>query len=102
MARKEEKKAEKRAKGGSTKANEYNAKGSPAMKAASDSTDGFKRGGKVKRKDGGRIEGEKSKERLDKRARGGSPYSSGRATTPRDDSRGNERNHEGDMPGRAV
>lgn len=68
----------RRAKGGkvdgeTVKAQEYNAQGSHAMASAKRTEDdGFKKGGHVKeRKNGGRVEGEKEPERLDKRARGG-------------------------------
>jgi hypothetical protein len=52
----------------------YNAKGSPAAEAAEKTTgDGFKRGGRTKkRKHGGMVEGSAAEERMDKRARGGS------------------------------
>lgn len=99
----------------------YNAEGSPAAKSAmDDKADGFKKGGAAKRKDGGRaeheeprkhgghVEGEHSKHRLDKRARGGramaaggSPYTSAHAATaPTNKS---SAGHEGEMPsGRGV
>lgn len=63
----------------------YNAKGSPAAESAmADKDDGFKRGGKAKkRKRGGMVEGSKVEERLDRkergRARGGSVMSAGNA-----------------------
>lgn len=51
--------------------NQYNAKGSPEEKEESAESDGFKRGGRAKRKDGGHVEGMKAKSHLGKRARGG-------------------------------
>ena len=51
--------------------NLYNAKGSPAADAIDAKSDGFKRGGKAKRADGGPIEGEGAKASMGKRARGG-------------------------------
>jgi len=51
--------------------NQYNAKGSPEEKEESAESDGFKRGGRAKRKDGGHVEGDKAKSHLGKRARGG-------------------------------
>lgn len=61
----------KRALGG--KATLYNAKGSPAAASAEkDSDDGFKRGGKACRAEGGAVTGVVSTPSLAKRARGGS------------------------------
>ena len=51
--------------------NQYNAKGSPEEKEESAESDGFKRGGRAKHKDGGHVEGMKAKSHLGKRARGG-------------------------------
>lgn len=81
------KKMERRASGGKAEGPkfEYNAKGSPEMEEANDTKGSFKKGGSVG--------GEKSKKRLDKRARGGamkgaamgrgsSPYSSGASLSP--------------------
>lgn len=88
----------KRAFGGRTVL--MNGKGSivadDAMKTADD---GFKRGGKAKkRKHGGMVEGSAAEERLDKRARGGSVYSSGKVG--RDDSSGKDVGTEGEsVPG---
>ncbi len=57
----------------------YNGKGSPqAEEAMKTTSSGFKRGGKA-RKRGGKVDGEEAAERLDKRARGGSVFSSGRS-----------------------
>lgn len=75
----------RRAKGGKA-VNKYNAQGSPAMDAAEDETEDFKRGGRSKRKAGGMAEGGASEMRADKMPRGRhaaggrashSPYSSG-------------------------
>ena len=44
---------------------------SPAAEAITAKSDGFKRGGKAKRADGGPIEGEGAKASMGKRARGG-------------------------------
>jgi len=50
----------------------YNAAGSPAAKSAEDDkADGFKRGGRAHRKEGGKVEGEADKGHMGKRARGG-------------------------------
>lgn len=114
----------KRAKGGAVdgeekaEVTEYNAQGSPAMRAAKKTKDdGFRRGGaahhekhKKHMKHGGHVEGEKEHERLDKRARGGhvghkhhghramarggSPYSIGRHGTM--SSTKDEAGHEGE------
>ena len=70
--------------------NQYNAKGSPEEKEESADSDGFKRGGAKKRADGGKVEGDKAKEHLGRRARGGrtgmasggAPFSSAHKTTP--------------------
>lgn len=51
--------------------NQYNAQGSPEDKEEHAKSDGFKRGGSLKRADGGHVEGEKAKMHLAKRARGG-------------------------------
>lgn len=74
----------RRAKGGSTKVNEYNAQGSPEMAEVKDESETFKKGGHAKRKAGGMAEGEMPMPRADKaprgrphRAMGGSVYSSG-------------------------
>lgn len=79
------------------KVTEYNAKGSPEMAEAKDtSANEFKRGGKP----GGHVGGKKGMKRLDKRARGGgvSPYSSGRSSSaPKSGGKGD--GHEGEMPG---
>lgn len=58
-------------------AHEYNAVGSPTMKEAHDSTDGFRRGGKAK--------GKKGAHRADrpKRASGGKVFSAAASTTTR-------------------
>lgn len=69
--------------------NQYNAKGSPEEKEESAESDGFKRGGRAKHKDGGQVEGMSAKSHLGKRARGGNvmarggaPFSSANKTTP--------------------
>ena len=53
--------------------NQYNAQGSPMEKSESAKSDGFKRGGmpKKKRKEGGKVEGERARHHLGRRARGG-------------------------------
>lgn len=70
------------------KVNEYNAEGSPPMKAAKDEEPGFAKGGEAhkrkRRREGGHASGEMERERLDRRPRraaggragGHSPYSS--------------------------
>ncbi|HWG71250.1 MAG TPA: hypothetical protein VN692_17670 [Steroidobacteraceae bacterium] len=52
---------------------QYNAEGSPEAKEETAKSDGFRRGGHVKkeRKHGGHVEGEHAKHTLAKRARGG-------------------------------
>lgn len=98
-------KRERRAVGGKAdneplpkeKWNQYNAKGSPEEKEESADSDGFKRGGRAKHKDGGHVEGMEAKKHLGKRARGGAteddakperakggsvPFSSAHKTTP--------------------
>jgi hypothetical protein len=71
---------ERRAEGGKAEETEplhpehghqYNAKGSPEEKEESAKPDGFKRGGAKKRKEGGKVEGEKARHHLGRRARGG-------------------------------
>ena len=95
----------KKAKGGSvepkgekSKANEYNAKGSPEEKEAKDEKDSFKRGG--------HAHGHKQAKRLDKRARGGrmeggkSPFTEAhRASDPPGKSSGPSSGHEDEQPG---
>jgi hypothetical protein len=49
----------------------YNAHGSPAAEAIDEKSDGFKRGGAKKRKEGGHVEGHGAKHHMGKRARGG-------------------------------
>lgn len=51
----------------------YNAEGSPESHSIDAKSDGFKRGGaqKKKRKEGGKVEGEKARHHLGRRARGG-------------------------------
>lgn len=61
----------RRAAGGKTE-NQYNAQGSPEEKSEHAKSDGFKRGGGMKRAHGGMVEGEKAKSHMGKRARGGS------------------------------
>lgn len=77
--------------------NQYNAQGSPAEKAEHAKSDGFKKGGHVRRADGGAIDGMAGKSHLGKRARGGaltghnssrSPMSSAHSTTPPGNKRG--------------
>jgi hypothetical protein len=81
------------------KAYKINGDDSPLMKAATARSDGFKRGGRMeKRKEGGRIDGDKPKERADKPgrmpklARGGSPYSAAHALSSR--TKGGDAGHE--------
>lgn len=70
---------ERRAEGGKAETeplrpehgNQYNAKGSPEEREESAKSDGFKRGGAKKRKQGGEVHGEAAKHHLGKRARGG-------------------------------
>jgi hypothetical protein len=59
----------KRAKGGKA-VQEYNAVGSKEADAAEDEDESFEKGGKVKRKAGGKAEGEHAKRRGDRAARG--------------------------------
>jgi len=69
----------KRARGGKAEGqpiedehgHQYNAQGSPEEKSEFAKSDGFKRGGAKKRKAGGKVEGERAKHHLGKRARGG-------------------------------
>lgn len=50
----------------------------PVFKEAAEKSDGFKRGGhRHRRRHGGKVEGRKEHERLDKRARGGRAMASG-------------------------
>ena len=51
--------------------NKYNAQGSPEAKEEDEKSNGFKRGGRAKRKEGGHVEGHAAKHHLGKRARGG-------------------------------
>lgn len=91
-----------RRKAGGKTINEYNAVGSPAMAAAKDQTEDFKKGGRPKRAAGGMADGAASMPRGDQAPRGrlakggragGSPYSSGRTLgSPKDDKAG--RGHE--------
>lgn len=84
------------------KINVYNAEGSPAVAAAKDEDESFKKGGRPKRAAGGMAEGAASMPRGDQAPRGrlakggragGSPFSSGRTlTSPKDDKSG--RGHE--------
>ena len=89
--------------GEKTKANMYNAKGSPAAAAADDEKDDFKRGGK--KAGGGAVHGTKSAMRMDKRARGGrmsgsSPFSSAKSgEMPGKQSSGKGSGHEDEQPG---
>jgi hypothetical protein len=69
----------------------YNAKGSPAAENIDAKSDGFKRGGRHKRADGGAVEGEEGKHHMGRarggkiksRARGGSssPFSTAHSAT---------------------
>jgi hypothetical protein len=93
------------------KVNEYNAVGSPAVKAAEDEEPGFKKGGEArkKRRDGGMASGESEAPRMDRRSRGGhekraaggrtgshSPYSSGaNISAPSKDKSGDGRESNG-------
>lgn len=92
------------AKGEKHKANVYNAKGSPEVKAAEDEKAGFKKGGHAKKRaEGGSVLGTKSAVRLDKRARGGatgSPYSSAKGgELPAKQTSGKGSGHEDEQPG---
>jgi hypothetical protein len=49
----------------------YNAQGSNEAKEIDAESDGFKKGGRAKKKSGGEVEGEKAKRHLGRRARGG-------------------------------
>ncbi len=49
----------------------YNAQGSPESREIDAKSDGFKKGGRAKRKEGGHVEGHASKMHLGRRARGG-------------------------------
>lgn len=49
----------------------YNAEGSPESKSIDAESDGFKRGGKAKKREGGAVEGGAARMHLGKRARGG-------------------------------
>lgn len=70
MAYKSRKERKARASGG--KAEHWmNAQGSPEQHEAEEKDDGFKRGGRTKRRHGGHVDGEKGKHHLGKRARGG-------------------------------
>ena len=71
---------ERRAKGGKATeteplhpehGNQYNAQGSPEAKEETAKPDGFRRGGKAKRKAGGHVEGHEARKHLGRRARGG-------------------------------
>lgn len=53
------------------KTNGYTPKDVPVVKEADDEKDSFKKGGAMKRKKGGSVEGKKAHARLDKRASGG-------------------------------
>ena len=73
-------KAMKRAKGGTTEAEKDGIETGPRHRftpqapsgtEALDEKDGFKRGGRAKKKKGEKVDGEKSAPRLDKRAKGG-------------------------------
>ena len=57
---------------------QYNAQGSPEDKEESEGPDGFKRGGRAKKKEGGHVEGHGAKHHLGKRARGGASPTSER------------------------
>ncbi len=91
---------------GKEKVQHYNAQGSEAEKEADDEKDGFKRGGKPKKKfsHGGKAEGKEPKKRLDRKSRasgGRSPY-----TTAGKDSGGvaedNDHGKEENGPGAEV
>lgn len=58
--------------------NVYNAAGSPAMDSAmKQKDDGFKRGGAKKRKDGGSVDGDAAKMRMDRRRGGATKRAAG-------------------------
>jgi hypothetical protein len=62
----------RRARGGKSgeHVQEYNAQGSEAVKAADDEEDGFHKGGRAKRKEGGHTEGHEARRRHDREHRG--------------------------------
>ena len=84
------------------KANIYNAKGSPEVSEAEDEKPGFKKGGKAKRKDGGKVDGHMAAMRADKKPRhhraagGRTPYSSGHEVS---DKETGATGHESERPG---
>lgn len=65
----------KRSYGGRTESfHQYNAQGSPEEKEEHAKSDGFKKGGHVKRAHGGHVDGHHAKHHLGKRARGGAMH----------------------------
>lgn len=93
------------------KGQEYNAKDTKAMEAATDEEPGFKKGGVPKKKRdheklkrGGHAEGEMAKMRADKKPRhkraagGRTPYTSGHNTSMDPISGKTDRGHEGERP----
>ena len=97
----------KRAKGGKASDTEplpaehghlYNAQGSPESKEIDEKSDGFKRGGRAKRKEGGHVEGEKARHHLGRRARGGAteePRHGKEEMSEREDTENDERKRGG-------
>ena len=80
---------------------QYNAQGSPEDKEESEGPDGFKRGGRAKKKEGGHVEGHGAKHHLGKRARGGASPTSERKEEEEyapDRKHGGHVEHEGKAP----
>lgn len=95
--------------------NEYNAQGAPEMGEAMDETPEFKKGGKakkhMKRKAGGKAEGEKAHHRADKKPRGErhkraaggrTPYTSGHNPPEPSESGKTDNGHEGVRPSQSA
>ncbi len=74
----------------------YNAEGSPASHSIDAKSDGFKHGGmpKKKRKEGGKVEGEKARHHLGRRARGGMTPAHETKTEERHEEEHKEKRHE--------
>lgn len=75
--------------------------GSPEAKEAESKNDGFKKGGKAKMKDGGKMEHEKSHNRTDKKKRGGKMAAGGSALSAANkttDYAGGDRGYQGSAP----
>lgn len=89
----------KMAKGGSAKETFITGEGSNEAKEAAAKNDGFKKGGKMK--DGGKMESEKSHNRIDKKKRGGKMAAGGSALSAANkttDYAGGDRGYQGSMP----